>query len=109
MTWFNIKTNNPELSHKQIGDYVVEKLREKGFNLFYNDQYDYYSTIDFRKDGDKYNVMLVHEVDFIKCSVDVYRSFVNLILKHRNKSKISSFENLVRSIITESDKMKIVN
>jgi len=54
---------------------MVEKLKGKGFSLFYNDQFEWYSTIDFRKDGDKYNIMLVPEGDFIKCSVHVYKFY----------------------------------
>ncbi|MDZ4795161.1 MAG: hypothetical protein SGI83_12850 [Bacteroidota bacterium] len=82
-----------------IGNILFLELEKKGFSLFYNDVFDHYSTIDFRKDGYKYNIMLIPKRSSIECSTSVYKNFFPRLLKKYNREKLSSFFLLVKTIL----------
>ena len=85
---------------------IIEELERVGFELYYNDQYDDYSTIDFRKDGYKYNVMLVAKEDHIECSYSCYKNIFTLIFKTYNKQKISSLSEICKNILLNNGLIK---
>jgi hypothetical protein len=91
-----------DLTHEKIGDIIIKELEMIGFNLFYNDLYDYYSTIDFRKDGYKYNVILVPKEDYIECSFSCYKNIFSVFFKRYNNQKISSFSETCRNILSDN-------
>lgn len=90
------------ITHKMIGNIFIKELENIGFKLFYNDLYDYYSTIDFRKDGYKYNLMLVPREDYIECTFSCYKNIFFVIFKRNNKQKESSFSETCRKILLKN-------
>jgi hypothetical protein len=94
------------LKHDAIGDIIILELEKEGFSLFYNDIYDYYSTIDFRKEGYKFNVMLVPKEQCIECSTSVYKNLFSILFKNYNKEKVSLFSKLIKSILVQKGIIK---
>lgn len=95
------KENN-NINLEKLGEFLIEGLTNNEYFLNYEDVYDYYSTIDFRKKGCKYNVMLVVKEDHLDCSTTVYRSILTLLLKKNHTEKLSSFDKLIRSVLTNN-------
>ena len=92
--------------HDIVGSLIIPELEIKGFTLFYNDVYEYYSTIDFRKGGYKYNVMLILKEQYLECTTSVYHNFFSQLFKKYNKEKVSSFFILVKSILVNKGIIK---
>ena len=109
MSSFKIKPIKPGLTFVEIGDYIINKLEAQVFTLDYNDVYEWYSTIDFRKGSRKYNILLVPEEDFVKCDPSINKRFIYFLFGIKYQEKEPTFDNLVRNIIITSNEMKLVN
>jgi hypothetical protein len=94
------------ITHEKLGDLLISGMEEEGYSLYYDDVYHHYSTIDFRKKGYKYNILLVPRAQSIECSTSAYKNILFLFFKKYNHEKLSSFDRTIRSILVKNALIK---
>lgn len=90
------------IDHHIVGKLIIEDLLQADYILFYEDVYDVYSTIDLRKSGGRYNVMLVDKGDRIECHASAYNNFLLEVLNRNSPKRLSSFIEVIKSALSRN-------
>jgi hypothetical protein len=105
---FNIRVPHA-VTHDKVGDYFITELEKGGFKLYYNDVYEIYSTIDFRKSGFKYNLVIVQKDGRLDISASVYCNLASLFAPRKRVQQQDYFNDCVKRILSGYPGIAILN